>query len=288
MPPKTPTNKAIQVDPSKTRSGNVYNPNFPRTYKSKNQSTMFHSPPADQGEAPNTGARKKTSPAKSKQTKQSKTQEPVPNIVNISSQEPTDYAQDLQGACGGVSLIDSASPIEYSGTNFVPPNPVQYPDKDMHNNNKELLDCISMLKDRMRELSLKLKSSEDERQELARAYQRTQQPQPRSVQSLFQGNQNQLSNPLANTPVQRQNQNLYAETDPVPVTPNHSATPRHNVRCEIDKWGISFDGTDVQNFIKQVTQLQRWYDYSDEMVAKYFHLLLKGRAARWFWNYCGN
>ena len=24
------------------------------------------------------------------------------------------------------------------------------------------------------------------------------------------------------------------------------------------------------------------------MVAKYFHLLLKGRAARWFWNYCGN
>lgn len=59
-----------------------------------------------------------------------------------------------------------------------------------------------------------------------------------------------------------------------------------NFRCEMDRWPIRFDGTGVQKFIKRLNRLQRSYGYSDETVAKYFHLLVEGKAANWFWIYC--
>lgn len=57
-------------------------------------------------------------------------------------------------------------------------------------------------------------------------------------------------------------------------------------RCEMDKWPIRFNGTGVQKFIKKLNRLQKSYGYSDETVAKYFHLLVEGKAASWFWIYC--
>lgn len=62
--------------------------------------------------------------------------------------------------------------------------------------------------------------------------------------------------------------------------------PPRNFRCEMDRWPIRFDGTNVQKFLKKLNRLQRSYDYSDEIVAKYFHLLIEGKAVNWFWVYC--
>lgn len=62
--------------------------------------------------------------------------------------------------------------------------------------------------------------------------------------------------------------------------------PPRNFRCEMDKWPIRFDGTSVQKFLKKLNRLQKSYDYSDETVAKYFHLLIEGKAVNWYWMYC--
>lgn len=71
---------------------------------------------------------------------------------------------------------------------------------------------------------------------------------------------------------------------------NHSRSNnrRHNsnFRCEMGQWPIKFNGTGVQKFLKKLNRLQKSYGYDDATVAKYFHLLVEGRAADWYWMYC--
>lgn len=61
---------------------------------------------------------------------------------------------------------------------------------------------------------------------------------------------------------------------------------RQHFRCEMDKWPIKFNGSNVQKFLKKLNRLQKSYDYDDKTVAKYFHLLMEGKASDWFWMYC--
>lgn len=60
---------------------------------------------------------------------------------------------------------------------------------------------------------------------------------------------------------------------------------RQYKKCEMDKWRIKFSGGNGMKFWKKVEKLQRSYDYDDEMVFKYFYLLLDGHALEWYWQY---
>lgn len=60
---------------------------------------------------------------------------------------------------------------------------------------------------------------------------------------------------------------------------------RQYKKCQMDRWRIKFSGGNGMKFWKKVEKLQRSYDYDDEMVFKYFYLLLDGHALEWYWQY---
>lgn len=67
--------------------------------------------------------------------------------------------------------------------------------------------------------------------------------------------------------------------------PKRSTRRRENEKCLIHTWPISFDGSNVKTFLKKLNKLQESYGYDDELVLKFFYLLVKGKADRWYWRY---
>lgn len=66
----------------------------------------------------------------------------------------------------------------------------------------------------------------------------------------------------------------------------HSRQRKHYVKCEMQSWPIRFSKGNGIKFWKRIEKLQRSYEYDDEMIFKYFHLLLQGHALEWYWQFC--
>lgn len=67
---------------------------------------------------------------------------------------------------------------------------------------------------------------------------------------------------------------------------NRRRYQHRQVKCEMNSWPIKFSSGNGLKFFKRVEKLQRSYDYDDDMIYKYFHLLLDGQAMEWYWQFC--
>lgn len=150
--------------------------------------------------------------------------------------------------------------------------------------NSQLIEEIRRLKNRINELTMKpttSKNSKPQSQNLA---------SKSDEESLPRRTSNRRPNNHIRNHPHDSNQNGSSGSNSEPDSPNDNRfagrrLPR-NFRCEMDKWPIKFNGIGVQKFLKKLNRLQKSYDYDDITVAKYFHLLVEGRAANWFWLYC--
>lgn len=59
-----------------------------------------------------------------------------------------------------------------------------------------------------------------------------------------------------------------------------------NLSVRIDKWNISYDGSqDINDFLFKVDTLKEQYNSTDEQVVAGFHTFLRGKAETWFWSH---
>ncbi|XP_046812550.1 uncharacterized protein LOC124421427 [Lucilia cuprina] len=59
-----------------------------------------------------------------------------------------------------------------------------------------------------------------------------------------------------------------------------------NISIRIDKWNISYDGSqDINDFLFKVDTLREQYNVTEEQVVTGFHTFLKGKAETWFWSF---
>jgi len=75
---------------------------------------------------------------------------------------------------------------------------------------------------------------------------------------------------------------------PLPPPPPEPREENHaHGKCmnQIRKWGCHFDGRDPLSFLERVTELQRQYRYSDEIMAAGIPELLRGKALAWYRNF---
>jgi len=73
---------------------------------------------------------------------------------------------------------------------------------------------------------------------------------------------------------------------PLPPPPPELGEGNH-AKCmnQIRKWGCHFDGRDPLSFFERVTELQRQYRYSDEVMVAGIPELLRGKALAWYRNF---
>jgi len=69
---------------------------------------------------------------------------------------------------------------------------------------------------------------------------------------------------------------------PEPGEGNHAHGKCMN---QIRKWGCHFDGRDPLSFLERLTELQRQYRYSDDVMAAGIPELLRGKALAWYRNF---
>lgn len=169
------------------------------------------------------------------------------------------------------SQADSSIPSDPSSAAFSK----SVPSKD--DLTSDLIKEIQFLKSRIQELTLK--ANAPPRIKILQPQGRNLNPQPRNI---------------SRRPSSEHQQEPADDSDASNSDDGHvsnSSRSNHqrrnpNFRCEMGQWPIKFKGTGVQKFLKKLNRLQKSYDYDDATVAKYFHLLVEGRAADWYWIYC--
>jgi len=83
---------------------------------------------------------------------------------------------------------------------------------------------------------------------------------------------------------------LIPPISPLPPPPPASPIPDDRVSHgkamnQIRKWGCHFDGRDPLSFLERVTELQRQYRYSDDLILEGLPELLRGKATLWLRNF---
>lgn len=137
----------------------------------------------------------------------------------------------------------------------------------------ELLKEIAMLKAKVNELKIRSQSDDT-----------SSKSDKNKTSTSRSGHRREPQNPISSKELSSSDSESNRNSS-VPPRRTRNNYPS-NFRCEMDRWPIRFNGSNVQTFLKKLNRLQISYGYSDEIVAKYFHLLLEGNAASWFWTYC--
>jgi len=77
-------------------------------------------------------------------------------------------------------------------------------------------------------------------------------------------------------------------TSPLPPPPPavlDSGTSHSKAMNQIRKWGCHFDGREPLSFLERVSELQRQYQFSDELILDGLPELLRGKALLWHCNF---